>query len=163
MLCRVKNVSSIEGFCISKGRALLWQVASRRVQNAKSDRFHENIHRRGKVASGVDKIVSLSIQEQTLVACLRQLLNSFKLLQRNKDKGLSVGPVLLGFFLFVVVGSGRRDHALYCCYMLLLKIINSCTQQQYCCSTATNHPDSDRRQQHFPLSLELRASSVLCL
>lgn len=28
-------------------------------------------------------------------------------LQKNKGKGLAVGPVLLGFFLFVVVGSGK--------------------------------------------------------
>jgi len=55
-------------------------VASRRLQNAKSDRFHENVNRRGKVTSELEKI-------------------------RNKGKGLAVGPVLLGFFLFVVVGS----------------------------------------------------------
>ena len=58
------------------------------------------------------------------------MLNKYKLLQRNKDKGLSVGPVLLGFFLFVVVGSGRRTLALYCHYMLLLKKVDSCNQQQ---------------------------------
>lgn len=29
-------------------------------------------------------------------------------MQRNKGKQLSVGPVLLGFFLFVVVGSGTK-------------------------------------------------------
>jgi hypothetical protein len=28
------------------------------------------------------------------------------LLQKEKSKGASVGPVMLGFFLFVVVGSG---------------------------------------------------------
>jgi len=36
------------------------QVASRRVQNAKSDRFHENVNRRGKVTSELEKMVSVS-------------------------------------------------------------------------------------------------------
>lgn len=34
------------------------QVASKRLQTAKSDRFHDNVHRRGKVTSELEKIVS---------------------------------------------------------------------------------------------------------
>ncbi|KAK9792497.1 hypothetical protein WJX73_009702 [Symbiochloris irregularis] len=56
-------------------------VASKRLQNAKSDKFHGNIHKRGKVG-----------EEQGT--------------EKNKNKSaLAVGPVMLGFFLFVVVGS----------------------------------------------------------
>ncbi|KAK9864653.1 hypothetical protein WJX84_011089 [Apatococcus fuscideae] len=51
-------------------------AGSKRLLNAKSDSFHNNIHRRGQVE------------------------------QASKEKkNLAVGPVLLGFFLFVVVGS----------------------------------------------------------
>lgn len=50
-------------------------VTSKRVANAKSERYHGNILKRGKVE-----------------------LN-------KKAEKLGVGPILLGFFLFVVVGS----------------------------------------------------------
>ncbi|KAK9836489.1 hypothetical protein WJX74_001567 [Apatococcus lobatus] len=50
-------------------------AGSKRLLNAKSDSFHNNIHRRGQV----------------------------ELVKEKKTS--AVGPVLLGFFLFVVVGS----------------------------------------------------------
>jgi hypothetical protein len=55
------------------------QTTSKRVANAKSGKFQENVHKRGTgiVLGGAGK----------------------------KDK-LPVGPVMLGFFIFVVIGSG---------------------------------------------------------
>ncbi|KAK9824624.1 hypothetical protein WJX72_011810 [[Myrmecia] bisecta] len=50
-------------------------VASKRVQNAKSQKFHDNVLKRGQVET------------------------------EKKTKTSVVGPIMLGFFLFVVVGS----------------------------------------------------------
>lgn len=50
---------------------------SKRVANAKSSKYHQNIFKRGQVENPSEK---------------------------SKNQ-VSVGPVLLGFFLFVVVGS----------------------------------------------------------
>ncbi|GMH36017.1 hypothetical protein BSKO_03885 [Bryopsis sp. KO-2023] len=52
-------------------------TVSKRVQNFRSDKFHGNVHRRG-LGSGT---------------------------AQEKKKRLPVGPVMLAFFLFVVVGS----------------------------------------------------------
>ena len=54
----------------------LAQAASHRMMAHKSRKFHGNIHRRGAVDAGT-----------------------------TKKKDFSVGPVMLGFFVFVVVGS----------------------------------------------------------
>jgi len=52
-------------------------TVSKRVVAAKSQKYHENVHRRGAVPE----------------------------LSSRKEPRFAVGPVLLGFFLFVVVGS----------------------------------------------------------
>eukprot|EP00197_Chlamydomonas_leiostraca_P006252 CAMPEP_0202862566 /NCGR_PEP_ID=MMETSP1391-20130828/3560_1 /ASSEMBLY_ACC=CAM_ASM_000867 /TAXON_ID=1034604 /ORGANISM="Chlamydomonas leiostraca, Strain SAG 11-49" /LENGTH=68 /DNA_ID=CAMNT_0049542115 /DNA_START=132 /DNA_END=338 /DNA_ORIENTATION=+ len=52
-------------------------TTSKRIANAKTSKFHQNVHKRGNVS------------DSTVV----------------KEKKLPVGPVMLGFFLFVVVGS----------------------------------------------------------
>jgi hypothetical protein len=46
-----------------------------RKQRLRSEKYHENITKRGKVE------------------------------MKKKDEGISVGPIMLAFFLFVVVGS----------------------------------------------------------
>ena len=51
-------------------------VKSVRLQRAKSDKFAKNIDKRGNVSGG-----------------------------KKRESGLRVGPIMLGFFLFVVVGS----------------------------------------------------------
>lgn len=53
-------------------------AVSKRVANAKSGKFHQNVHKRGTVED---------VKQQK---------------QKNK---IPVGPVVLGFFIFVVVGS----------------------------------------------------------
>eukprot|EP00740_Mantoniella_antarctica_P003118 CAMPEP_0181361820 /NCGR_PEP_ID=MMETSP1106-20121128/7576_1 /TAXON_ID=81844 /ORGANISM="Mantoniella antarctica, Strain SL-175" /LENGTH=72 /DNA_ID=CAMNT_0023475531 /DNA_START=98 /DNA_END=316 /DNA_ORIENTATION=- len=53
-------------------------AGSKRVFNAASNKFHGNIHKRG--------LVDINAKE-------------------NSKYGFSVGPVMLGFFIFVVVGS----------------------------------------------------------
>jgi hypothetical protein len=53
-----------------------------RATRVKSEKFHKNIEKRGNVNSGP-----------------------------KKESSLAVGPVVIGFFLFVVVGSGY--HTLY--------------------------------------------------
>ncbi|EIE23521.1 ribosome associated membrane RAMP4 [Coccomyxa subellipsoidea C-169] len=50
---------------------------SKRIANAKSDKYHNNIHKRGKVWDGKEK----------------------------SKTSVSAGPWLLGFFAFVLVGS----------------------------------------------------------
>lgn len=65
-------------------------TVSKRVANAKSGRFHQNIHKRG---AGQDPA-------------------------QKQKKQIPVGPVMLGFFLFVVVGSA------------LLQIIRTATTGQ---------------------------------
>lgn len=50
-------------------------VTSKRVANAKSERYHSNILKRGKVEFN------------------------------KRTEKLGTGPIILGFFLFVVVGS----------------------------------------------------------
>ncbi|BDA47425.1 g11674 [Coccomyxa elongata] len=50
---------------------------SKRIANAKSDKYHSNIHKRGKVWDGKEK----------------------------SKTSMSAGPWLLGFFAFVLVGS----------------------------------------------------------
>jgi hypothetical protein len=52
------------------------QANSQRMMAAKSRKFHGNIHRRGAVGPGA-----------------------------TKKKDFAVGPVMLGFFVFVVIGS----------------------------------------------------------
>ncbi|CAL5224780.1 g7522 [Coccomyxa viridis] len=52
---------------------------SKRVANAKSDKYHQNIHKRGKVFEGKEKT--------------------------RGERAASAGPWLLGFFVFVLVGS----------------------------------------------------------
>ena len=58
------------------GRARDAQAASSRVMNHRSKKFHGNIHRRGEVSA-----------------------------KDAKKKEFGVGPVMLGFFCFVVIGS----------------------------------------------------------
>lgn len=54
------------------------QAGSKRVFNAASNKFHGNIHKRGQV----------------------------DIHAKEKSKyGFAVGPVMLGFFIFVVIGS----------------------------------------------------------
>ncbi|DBA78155.1 TPA: hypothetical protein ACH3X2_008121 [Trebouxia sp. C0005] len=55
----------------------LMDAGSKRVLNAKSDKFQGNIHKRGKVQDVSPK----------------------------SSSKVAVGPIMLGFFLFVVVGS----------------------------------------------------------
>ncbi|KAK9905630.1 hypothetical protein WJX75_003537 [Coccomyxa subellipsoidea] len=52
---------------------------SKRIANAKSDKYHNNIHKRGKVWDGKEK----------------------------SKTSVSAGPWLLGFFAFVLIGSGQ--------------------------------------------------------
>lgn len=52
-------------------------AVSKRVQAARAQKFNKNIHKRGNVPVG----------------------------EKKKEAGSPVGPILLGFFLFVVVGS----------------------------------------------------------
>lgn len=73
------------------------QVASKRVANAKSDKFHKNIHRRGAVPESTQV-------RGTGVASPCNPSNS-PLAQKEKSS-ITVGPIMLGFFIFVVVGSG---------------------------------------------------------
>jgi hypothetical protein len=67
---------------------------------AKNKKFHENVTKRGVK----DKV--------TLCECESDVkLTSFFLslsLSQPKAKSLPVGPVVLGFFLFVVFGSGTK-------------------------------------------------------
>eukprot|EP00239_Pterosperma_sp_CCMP1384_P007114 CAMPEP_0197844544 /NCGR_PEP_ID=MMETSP1438-20131217/1524_1 /TAXON_ID=1461541 /ORGANISM="Pterosperma sp., Strain CCMP1384" /LENGTH=67 /DNA_ID=CAMNT_0043455377 /DNA_START=105 /DNA_END=308 /DNA_ORIENTATION=- len=51
-------------------------TTSKRFANAKSEKFAQNVHKRGNIVLGT----------------------------RNKDQ-LGVGPVMIGFFVFVVIGS----------------------------------------------------------
>lgn len=69
------------------------------------------MHRRGKVASELDKVVESYILWTVLTYNILKPKQPGPLftLQRSKSKQLSVGPVLLGFFLFVVVGSGQAN------------------------------------------------------
>lgn len=52
-------------------------TTSKRIANAKTSKFQQNVFKRGAVDTSTSK----------------------------KDKKLPVGPLMLGFFLFVVVGS----------------------------------------------------------
>lgn len=74
------------------------QVASKRVANAKSDKFHKNIHRRG------------AVPESSQVRggrCGIAMCNPSNSPYSQKEKSsITVGPIMLGFFIFVVVGSG---------------------------------------------------------
>lgn len=79
------------------------QAGSKREMNAKSDKFQGNIHKRGKVQDdtqvrhrAVERAIAWEISSSTVWS-----------LQKS-SKSLSVGPVMLGFFLFVVVGSGMQ-------------------------------------------------------
>tara|TARA_B110001450_G_scaffold79351_1_gene75294 strand:- start:342 stop:563 length:222 start_codon:yes stop_codon:yes gene_type:complete len=56
----------------------LKQAASKRVFAASSAKFHKNIHKRG--------LVDIKAKEKS-------------------KYGFAVGPVMLGFFIFVVIGS----------------------------------------------------------
>ena len=51
----------------------------------------------------------LSKFDAARIAATLSLNRESMFLQRNKGKQLAVGPVLLGFFLFVVVGSGKSS------------------------------------------------------
>ena len=55
------------------------------VQRAKSAKFSKNITKRGKVNEG----------------------------KKDKDSGASIGPYVIAFFLFVIVGSGPCPSGLF--------------------------------------------------
>lgn len=112
------------------------QSYSKRIANAKSDKYHNNIHKRGKVWDGKEVRSSLrfyrgsEILKSICLVCL--LLHAGTSVDRNlastlgasgsifhsdvflsclcsqKSKSsVSAGPWLLGFFAFVLVGSGK--------------------------------------------------------
>lgn len=102
------------------------QTVSKRVANAKSGKFHQNIHKRGAVEAPDPKVSSAvcATRPARAHACSPRPLNYMHnivltRLPRAAGRGLvqgkgkiSVGPVMLGFFLFVVVGSGGWLHRL---------------------------------------------------
>lgn len=77
----VSNFEDIGGDVLdSRQNRKAWpssMAGSKRVLNAKSDKFQGNIHKRGKVPDVSPK----------------------------SSSKVAVGPIMLGFFLFVVVGS----------------------------------------------------------
>jgi hypothetical protein len=58
---------------------------AKRTMKARSDAHASNIEKRGNVPRSRSVIYN----------------------QRKRDDGLTIGPILLAFFLFVVVGSGE--------------------------------------------------------
>lgn len=91
------------------------QAGSKRVLNAKSDKFQGNIHKRGKVqdVSPVSYLCNVALLMFAFVGRKAKLtLNLILLLLQKSSSKVAVGPIMLGFFLFVVVGSGMT--ALYC-------------------------------------------------
>ena len=106
------------------------QAVSKRIQNAKSNKFFGNIHKRGLVQNttqvrgkererkrekqrrdfGATKKLRLKKKRDAPLLLNLDLLFSLpqnKTLsqQKKKGSGSNVGPIMLGFFLFVVVGS----------------------------------------------------------
>ena len=72
--------------------------------NAKSDKFQGNIHKRGRVH---DDTQVRQVSNPSLSDCYELNRLRLSICLQKSSKSLSVGPVMLGFFLFVVVGSGR--------------------------------------------------------
>ena len=90
------------------------QAGSKRVLNAKSDKFQGNIHKRGKVqdVSPVSCPCNVALLMVAFVWSQAKLrLKLIRLLLQKSSSKVAVGPIMLGFFLFVVVGSGTT--ALY--------------------------------------------------
>ena len=116
------------------------QAGSKRVLNAKSDKFQGNIHKRGKVqdVSPVSPILS-ALRERLSAQLCTATIEVCGGVQKSSSK-VAVGPIMLGFFLFVVVGSGKQSCLLYksaqsSCHLLI------CT---CCCSIATNYQNSNK-------------------
>lgn len=84
------------------------QAGSKRVLNAKSDKFQGNIHKRGKVqdVSPVSPAVS-ALRPGHSTHIFTAIIDTGSGLQKSSSK-VAVGPIMLGFFLFVVVGSGKQ-------------------------------------------------------
>ena len=66
----------------------LFILKSDRLVRERNEAYAKNVDKRGKVSSG------------------SRVIKIFNIFQKKDDK-FPVGPVLLGFFLFVVVGSGK--------------------------------------------------------
>lgn len=94
------------------------QAVSKRVQNAKVAKFSKNIHKRGLVPAGEVSGCGEGVCERPRArgpSFWRALKLTFALSshthasQKKKEAGSRVGPILVGFFVFVVVGSGEWE------------------------------------------------------
>lgn len=86
------------------------QTASKRLVNAKSSSFAGRVHKRGAAeperVSFSDGLSQEHTYSSILPAGTHLTAHTFQPLQKKTSK-IPVGPVMLGFFLFVVVGSGK--------------------------------------------------------
>ena len=95
------------------------QSYSKRIANAKSDKYHSNVHKRGKVWEGKEvRWLAWNVCDAQFACCLSshacinpdvwssRLRSCHLVLQKSRSMS-SAGPWLLGFFVFVLVGSGE--------------------------------------------------------
>lgn len=75
------------------------------------------------------------------------MLNGLKYDVQKSSSKVAVGPIMLGFFLFVVVGSGINAHPSFLLVSRANVLISECVVQPAlcCCSFAANHQDSNKR------------------